>query len=572
MKLTRYSIKSGVFGKALIFILPFFLLQCTSSTSEVPWPDPDWQAATPEELALNVHKLRQARDYALTGGGAGYIIKNGKLVMSWGDPRQRHDLKSTTKSIGVTTLGLALQDGLVMLGDRARHYHTPLGTPPDYNDTTGWLDDITLLHLATQTAGFDKPGGYTRLLFQPGTKWAYSDGGPNWLAECLTLLYQRDLNEVLFERVFTPLGITTEDLFWRNNAYRNDTLTGLKRREFGSGIHANVDAMARIGYLYLRGGRWKDRQIIPKWFVDQTRTTIPAIAGLSVVNDPQKHHAGASKHYGLLWWNNADGSLPGIPEDAFWSAGLHDSFIIVIPSLDLVVARAGKGWEGQRSPSYYTILAPFIVPIAAACVPNPDQKIIGMTWADTSTIMRMAHGSDNWPVTWAEDDVLYTAYGDGWGFEPKVDHKLSLGFAGIIGTPPHVTGINIRSTTGEQLGDGKSGLKASSLLALDGMLYLWARNANHNGEQAQLAWSSDKGQTWSWCPWVFREFGYPVFLNFGKNNANAIDNYVYLYSPDTPSAYDEGDRVILMRVPGDGITNRDEYEFFAKLDHDRQPV
>lgn len=421
MKPTRYSIKRGVFGKALIFILPFFLLQCTTSTSEVPWPDPDWPAATPEELALNIHKLRQARDYALTGGGAGCIIKNGKLVMSWGDPRQRYDLKSTTKSIGVTILGLALQDGLVRLGDRARHYHPPLGTPPDYNDTTGWLDDITLLYLATQTAGFDKPGGYTRLLFQPGTKWAYSDGGPNWLAECLTLLYQRDLNEVLFERVFAPLGITTEDLFWRDNAYRNDTLNGLKRREFGSGIHASVDAMARIGYLYLRSGRWKDRQIIPKWFVDQARTTIPAIAGLPVVNDPQKHHAGASSHYGLLWWNNADGSLPGIPEDAFWSAGLHDSFIIVIPSLDLVVARAGKGWEGQRSPSYYTILAPFIVPIVAACVPSPNQKIIGMTWADTLTIMRMAYGSDNWPVTWAENDVLYTAYGDGWGFEPKVD-------------------------------------------------------------------------------------------------------------------------------------------------------
>ena len=38
-------------------------------------------------------------------------------------------------------------------------------------------------HLATQTAGFEKPGGYTKLIFEPGTKWFYSDGGPNWLAE-----------------------------------------------------------------------------------------------------------------------------------------------------------------------------------------------------------------------------------------------------------------------------------------------------------------------------------------------------------------------------------------------------
>jgi CubicO group peptidase (beta-lactamase class C family) len=69
------------------------------------------------------------------------------------------------------------------------------------------LDKITLFHLATQTAGFDKNGGYTELLFEPGTKWSYSDGGPNWLAECVTRAYGRDLQELMFERVFSPLGI-----------------------------------------------------------------------------------------------------------------------------------------------------------------------------------------------------------------------------------------------------------------------------------------------------------------------------------------------------------------------------
>ena len=28
--------------------------------------------------------------------------------------------------------------------------------------------------------------------------------------------------------------------------------------------------LARIAYCMLRGGRWKDQQVIPKWFVDET--------------------------------------------------------------------------------------------------------------------------------------------------------------------------------------------------------------------------------------------------------------------------------------------------------------
>jgi CubicO group peptidase (beta-lactamase class C family) len=78
-----------------------------------------WQQAAPEDVALDPAKLQQARDYALTGGGSGYIVRHGKLVMSWGDQAQRYDLKSTTKSIGVTALGLALMDGRIAMDDKA---------------------------------------------------------------------------------------------------------------------------------------------------------------------------------------------------------------------------------------------------------------------------------------------------------------------------------------------------------------------------------------------------------------------------------------------------------------------
>ena len=41
-----------------------------------------------------------------------------------------------------------------------------------------------------------------------------------------------------------------------------------------------------------------------------------------------------------------------------------------------------------------------------------DYALTGIEWAPVSEIIRKAKGSDNWPSTWADDDSLYTAYGD----------------------------------------------------------------------------------------------------------------------------------------------------------------
>src|SRR5688572_27232905 len=266
---------------------------------------------------MDATKLAQAREYALTGDGSGYITRHGKLVLTWGDVRPQYDLKSTTKSIGVTALGLAIADGKMNLSDLASKHHPALGAPPEGNRETGWIDGITLFHLATQTAGFEKPGGYGRILFEPGTRWHYSDAGPNWLAECVTLAYRRDVDELMFERIFTPIGITRDDLRWRRNQYRPHEIDGIPRREFGAGIHANVDAMARIGLLYLRHGNWAGKQLIPKDFVELATKTPREIAGLRFFAETE--HGRAASHYGLLWWNNNDGTLANVPRDAYWS-------------------------------------------------------------------------------------------------------------------------------------------------------------------------------------------------------------------------------------------------------------
>jgi hypothetical protein len=249
----------------------------------------------------------------------------------------------------------------VSQGDLAIDHYSGVGLPPSENGTTGWLDAISLESLATHAAGFEKGGGFINTIYEPNTTWAYSDGGANWLADVLTIVYGQDLRSVLFSRVLDSLGVTSTDLLWNAHGYRGATIEGITRREFGSGMFANVDALARIGYLYLRNGIWEGSQLIPQAFVNAVRTPVPSILALPVA-DPVTY-PNASQHYGLLWWNNADGTLPGVPLDAYWSWGLGEVLIVVIPSLDVVVARAGGAWQPGWSTGY-SILEPFLEPIA----------------------------------------------------------------------------------------------------------------------------------------------------------------------------------------------------------------
>ncbi|MDB5157576.1 MAG: hypothetical protein JWR50_2283, partial [Mucilaginibacter sp.] len=184
-------------------------------------------------------------------------------------------------------------------------------------------------------------------------------------------------------------------------------------------------------------------------------------------------------------------------------------------------------------------------------------------------VIRMADGGDCWPSTWGDDDLMYTAYGDGNGFKPQTNIKLSMGLAVISGMPPNLTGTNIRTPAADRVGQGPAGAKASGMIMIDGKLYMWVRNVNN----ARLAYSADHGKTWIWADWKFdTSFGCPNFINYGENNAGAKDNYVYTYSVDDASAYKYADRMVLARVRKNDIMNWKAYEVFAGYNNSGKPL
>lgn len=559
----------------------------------------------PGQVGMDGAKLEKAREYALTGGGSGCIIRGGRLVMAWGDQKQKYDIYSSTKSISVTALGLAIMDGKVNLHDKAKKYLPTVGTPPEGNARTGWLDELTLWHLATQTGGFEKTRGWCRQTNRPGTTWMYSDGGPNWLADCLTVAYGRDVLDVMNERVFEPLDITVGetprggeyDLHWGfNNLDRPQQVSGINRRPFGAGIHCNVQAMAKVGYLYLQRGHWRGKQIIPESFVGLATNQAEGIDKLPV-KDGLLWSAGASQHYGLLWWNNSDGAIDGVPRDAYWSWGLKESFIIVIPSLDIVAVRAGDYWAPRNDPkrkdSFNNILKPFLVPICESVAHRgpypPSARIPRVTFSDL-ILDKHINGpdyasGDQWAGTWADDGHLYMGWGDGTGFGHRGGWRdpstAFMGLALLEGTPPNHRGVNLWGGYKPQSQAGAlyvnrdpqpTNLKpADGLISINGTMYWYAERKSDGRISCQLLTSTDYGRNWKDHGRFFEEdgkFAFTGIIQFGQNYSDApsyLGDYLYMFDGGTKAKtnphYLRTD-MLLARIPLDDLLNRRAVEFF----------
>jgi CubicO group peptidase (beta-lactamase class C family) len=97
--------------------------------------------------------------------------------------------------------------------------------------------------------------------------------------------------------------------------------------------------LARIAYCLAHDGRWGDKQVIPKWFVDQTAapTHDAKTPELRWKLNPQIFSHGwelPARHSG-----ESGRSGQGIPADARYKPGSGGQLIAFVPSLDLVITR-----------------------------------------------------------------------------------------------------------------------------------------------------------------------------------------------------------------------------------------
>lgn len=248
-----------------------------------------------------------------------------------------HDVRSVTKSVVGTLVGLAIERGHIEgLGQ-------PIGEllPEEVAALTPEQAEITIRHLLTMSSGFqwDENGGddYNTwissedhisallerpLVDEPGTAFTYNSAAVHLLGVVVEAAVGEPLPEFAHRELFAPIGIDVAEWEELPGPYVNG----------GSGIDLRARDLARFGQLYLQDGLSGDRRVLPAGWVDAA--TAPAYAWRADYGSLRQYT------YGFLWW-----VVEGEPQPAYTAWGYGGQFVYVVPELRLVVV-ATTDWRG----------------------------------------------------------------------------------------------------------------------------------------------------------------------------------------------------------------------------------
>jgi CubicO group peptidase (beta-lactamase class C family) len=325
--------------------------------SKLPWPDGDLIQPNPLPADIDQKALNAAADWAFEREADGHIsqitlsllvVHKGGIILERYAPGVDMTTKtrtwSTAKSIAATLIGIASADGKLALDAPLpfRDWGPYLGPAPDSDPRT----KITLRSVLNMSSGLypvddtvnayvsGSPLGYfggvssalgaldRSIVREQGTIWNYENYDALLGVHALKTAigdYQKYL-EFPRRALFDKIGM-------------RNTIPGVDR--FGdyvlsSQVYTNARDLARLGLLYLNGGTWNGKRILPESWVRFVRTPAPSTRA-------------QGRMYGGQFWLVPD-QLTELPQDAYSTAGSRGQFTIIIPSYDLVIVRRGEDW------------------------------------------------------------------------------------------------------------------------------------------------------------------------------------------------------------------------------------
>ncbi len=291
------------------------------------------------------------------------IARDGKLVFERyfrGYGRDSlHTLQSVTKSVASTLVGIVLQREAIKGVNQSIQEFFPADS--QYFAESQIKQQITLHHMLTMTAGFEWPehdvayghednmirklaDAYDWPTFvlkqpmaeEPGVVFNYSTGVSTLLGTLVRNVTGTPTDTFAQQYLFDPLGIS--NVHWFRNTEHPDRWV-----HTGGGLHLTPRSLAKIGYLFLSGGRWQGTQILsPEWIEAATTPWVRTNRAHPVF-------------YGYQWWlrpleKNGSGIRSNDIIHAWGWGGQH---VFAIPDLDLLVVFTGSNFtnaEMERRP------------------------------------------------------------------------------------------------------------------------------------------------------------------------------------------------------------------------------
>ncbi len=264
---------------------------------------------------------------------AALLVRDGTIVYEYYsegyNKDSRFDLYSCTKSITSAAVGIAIEQGYLPGVDSQIGDFFPAVTDDQ-------MKEVTVEQLLNLSSGIDWTENTSGEVFldwlmaenqvdfilqknmksAPGEVFNYSSGNSHLISAILTQVTGMPEAEYVRKNLFEPIGI--QDFAWWSDT-QGITIGGF-------GIWMTARDAARFGQLYLKEGKWGERQIVPAQWVRISTSS-----------------HGPNKAYGYNWW--IDTPKEQQKYSMYYAEGYGGQYIFVVPELQIVTVVMSRGVE-----------------------------------------------------------------------------------------------------------------------------------------------------------------------------------------------------------------------------------
>lgn len=294
----------------------------------------------PAELGWSADKLAAAKQYFNTIESSAFVlVDEGRIVVAWGDIDEPLSIYSVRKSLLSALYGIFAGEGKIDTGKTLQDLNVD-----DEDGLTLSEKSARVVDLLRARSGVYHPAAYEtpkmkerrpkRGAYAPGSHFYYNNWDFNALGSIFRQLTGLTVYAAFEKRLAVPLQM--QDYSAADQAFHKEYMS----RHPAYPFRMSARDLARFGLLFLRQGRWGDRQVIPQaWVAESTAT-----------HSPETERGGVG--YGYLWWT----ALPGkrhfkvsLGDGAYSARGNGGQYIVVIPSEKLVAVHlVDWRWSGKK--------------------------------------------------------------------------------------------------------------------------------------------------------------------------------------------------------------------------------